>query len=535
MTSRISGRNLGRRSLLLVPSTLALPGGTRFAFGQGTAPAVVTSDAMRPRADQGLMIGDVTGDRAIVWSRSDRPARMIVEWATREDFANARRVRGPHGIEDSDFTARIDLIGLPAGEEIFTRVTWLDLGDLQTSSVPVTGRFRTMPAGRRDINFLWSGDCAGQGWGINPDFGGMKIFETMRRLNPDFFIHNGDTIYADGPIQREVRLPDGTMWRNIVTEEKSKVAETLAEFRGNYKYNLLDEHVRRFNAEVPQIWQWDDHEVTNNWSGSKDLSADNRYTEKRVPLLIGRATKAFLEYAPLRRHGDVEAERVYRHIPYGASLDVFVIDMRAYRGPNSHNRQERAGTDTDFLGAEQIRWLKEGLLRSRATWKVIAADMPIGLLVGDGKDAEGRDMFEAVANGNGPALGREIEIAGLLSAVKHNGVKNVIWLTADTHYTGAHYFDPAKAQFTDFAPFWEFMSGPLNAGTFGPNAPDDTFGMQVVFQKAPPDGQVNVAPTAGLQFFGQVQIDGRSEEMTVTLRDLAGTALWSRSFAPERA
>jgi alkaline phosphatase D len=43
---------------------------------------------------------------------------------------------------------------------------------------------------------------------------------------------------------------------------------------------------------VPQIWQWDDHEVTNNWSGSKDLSADARYTEKRVPLLIARATRA---------------------------------------------------------------------------------------------------------------------------------------------------------------------------------------------------------------------------------------------------
>ena len=51
-------------------------------------------------------------------------------------------------------------------------------------------------------------------------------------------------------------------WTNIVIPEVAKVAETLAEFRGRYKYNLLDEHVRRFNAEVPQIWQWDDHEDT---------------------------------------------------------------------------------------------------------------------------------------------------------------------------------------------------------------------------------------------------------------------------------
>ena len=63
----------------------------------------------------------------------------------------------------------------------------------------------------------------------------------------------------------EIRLPDGTMWKNLVTPEKSKVAETLDEFRGNYTYNLLDEHVRRFNAEIPQFVLWDDHEVKNNW------------------------------------------------------------------------------------------------------------------------------------------------------------------------------------------------------------------------------------------------------------------------------
>ena len=48
-------------------------------------------------------------------------------------------------------------------------------------------------------------------------------------------------------------MPDGDVWKNVVTEEKSKVAETLAEFRGNYNYNLLDPNVRAFNAEVPMF------------------------------------------------------------------------------------------------------------------------------------------------------------------------------------------------------------------------------------------------------------------------------------------
>jgi len=58
---------------------------------------------------------------------------------------------------------------------------------------------------------------------------------------------------------------NGQIWINLVTTEVSKVAETQAEFRGRYKYNLLDENLRSFNAEVPQIWQWDDHEVANNY------------------------------------------------------------------------------------------------------------------------------------------------------------------------------------------------------------------------------------------------------------------------------
>jgi alkaline phosphatase D len=93
----------------------------------------------------------------------------------------------------------------------------------------------------------------------------MRLYEQMRRLQPDFFLHSGDYIYADNPIQAEVKLDDGTLWQNMTLPEKAKVAETLAEFRGNYVYNLLDEHVRRCNAEIPQLVQWNDHETTNNW------------------------------------------------------------------------------------------------------------------------------------------------------------------------------------------------------------------------------------------------------------------------------
>lgn len=516
----------------------ALAGGVVVApasrvWGQGTAPAVVTRDGMRPQMPHGIQSGDPKADGAVIWTRSDRPARLWLDWSTTASFANATRVRGPHMLEDSDFTGRVDLSGLPAGQEIFYRVVLQDLHNERVLSEAMPGHFRLPPAAMagpasRDVRFVWSGDTAGQGWGINEAWGGMKIYEQMRKTNPDFFLHSGDTIYADGPISAEVKLADGSVWNNLVTEEVSKVAETLNEYRGRYRYNLMDANVRRMAADVPQIWQWDDHEVVNNYSDSKDLSDDSRYTEKNVPLLVARATKAFHEYAPMRRTADVESERIYRHLPQGPLLDLFVVDMRSYRGPNTDNLQTAESKTTTFMGRPQLAWLLDGLKRSKSVWKVIAADMPIGLHVPDGK------KWEAIANGeDGGPKGRELEIAGLLRSIKQAGIQNVVWLTADVHYTAAHFYDPTKAQFSDFAPFWEFVSGPLNAGGFGPNAVDATFGLQVMYQKAP--DAPNAPPSSGMQFFGQVDIDAKTRAMTVTLKDIAGASLYSKTLAPQRA
>jgi alkaline phosphatase D len=526
---------LPRRQFIVRSAALgALLGGaglTRGGFAQ--APAIITSERMRPGIAQGVMSGDVLSDRAIIWSRTDRPARMWVEYATNEGFRDSRKVRGPMALDVTDYTARLDLTGLPAGQDIFYRVRFEDASTGRALSEPVAGRFRTAPVKRKDITFLWSGDTAGQGFGINTEWGGMKCYETMRRDNPDFFIHCGDTIYADGIIPAEIKLDDGTLWKNIITPEKSKVAETLNDFRGNHRYNLIDDNVRRFNAEVPQIWQWDDHEVTNNWSDSKDVSGDARYTEKNVPLMTARASRAFLEYAPMRWHAQDESERVYRAIPYGPLLDLMVVDMRSYRGANSHNTQSQAGEDTAFMGSTQIEWLKRQLKASKAVWKVIAADMPLGLNVPDGKDAQGRDKWEALANGdNGVPSGRELELAGLLSWIKKSRIRNVVWLTADVHYTAAHYYDPNKAKFGDFDGFWEFVSGPLNAGSFGPNGKDDTFGITVMYEKGP--AKQNTPPTANLQFYGAVGIDAKTAAMTVALKDLNGVTLYTKVLEPKR-
>jgi len=84
-------------------------------------------------------------------------------------------------------------------------------------------------------------------------------------------------------------------------------------------------------------------------------------------------------------------------------------------------------------------------------------------------------------------------------------VRNVVWLTADVHYCAAYHDDPARAAFTDFDPFWEFVAGPIAVGTFGPDDLDATFGPEVVFSRhaATP----NESPRRGHQCFGHVAVD----------------------------
>jgi alkaline phosphatase D len=496
----------------------------------GFAPAVIASVQDRPKMTEGVQSGDILGDRAVVWSRSDRPSRMVVEWDTRSMFTNPRRVVSALANQRTDFTARVELAELPPDQAIFYRVQFED-AQSGVSSEPWFGHLRSTPQQRRNLRFVWSGDTVGQGFGINPDIGGMRIYEAMRLRLPDFFIHSGDTIYADGPVPAQLTTEGGRIWRNITTEAKSKVAETLDEYRGAYRYNLLDENLRRFNAEVPQIWQWDDHEVTNNWSPSKQL--DDRYKVKDIQLLAARGRQAFLEYAPMRLQQADNGGRIYRKIAYGPMLDVFVLDMRSYRDGNDANLAETPDSTTAFLGRTQLEWLKTELKNSSAQWKVIAADMPIGLGVPDGEVSPGVARWEAIANGkDGAAMGRELEVAELLGYLRAQKIRDCVWLTADVHYCAAHHYQPDRAVFQDFDPFWEFVAGPLNAGSFGPNALDKTFGPELVFQKAPP--AQNTSPFAGFQFFGEVNIDAQSAEMTVTLRDLDGVSVFEKKLVPAR-
>ncbi len=328
---------------------------TRARRSRLTANPGLSRAADRPSLAGGIQSGDVSEGSAVVWARADRPARMQVECSTVESFRTILSTASADALPDADFTSKVLLGDLPPGQDIFYRVRFDDIATGLAGETRV-GHFRTAPLAGKSISFLWSGDTAGQGWGIDTARGGMRLYRTMLENRPDFFIHSGDHIYADCTIPSEQQLPNGEVWRNIVTEEKSEVAHSLAQFRGNYKYNHLDENFRAFHAEVLMFAQWDDHEVTNDWSptGSYDESG---YEDDSTPRLVARAWRAFFDFMPIR-NTLAQQGRVYRRIGYGPLLDVFMIDMRSYRDGSWNKGDDHAGW---IFGREQLAWLKREL------------------------------------------------------------------------------------------------------------------------------------------------------------------------------
>ncbi|MEJ2890431.1 alkaline phosphatase D family protein [Actinomycetospora aeridis] len=504
-----------RRVLSLATAAGGVAALSACSSGAPGSAALVRSD--RPVLTHGVQSGEVTADSGLVWTRADRPARMVVEVASDPSFRDARTITGPDLVPSADGTGRVRIPAAP-GPVTFYRVR---ADDGRASSEPVVGSFRPAPTDGREVRFVWTGDVVGQGWGIDTARGGMRLFDAMRAREPGFLLHSGDTVYADGPLEETIVLPDVSTWRNVVTPAKAAVAQDLDGFRGQWAYNLLDVPYRTFAAAVPTIASWDDHEVTNNWYPGEVLTDPEYDRERRVDVLAGHAAQAFAEWMPLEPGRSADpAGRVYRRVPYGPQLDVFVLDMRSHRGPNP---AAAAPGPSPILGAEQVRWLLDGLAASRATWKVIAADMPLGIVVRDGGTG-----IEAVANGApGAPGGREGEIAGLLAGMRERGVRNTVWLTADVHYTAANLYTPEQAGIAA-DPFWEFVSGPAHAGAFPASPLDPTLAPQQVFVRAP--DRADVSPAEGFQHFGEVTISGG--RLRVDLRDADGVGLWSTTLDP---
>src|SRR5262245_59999334 len=173
MTIRI-GSAATRRQFLA--TTVAA---TTFNLIGGVARPFISRAGDRPVITHGIQSGDVSTDSGIVWARTDRPSRMLVEIATTESFKDIRNGAFVSALTETDFTAKLLVEDLPAGQDIFYRVRFQDPASPTLSGEAQVGRCRTAPGDRRSISFVWSGDTAGQGWGIDESRGGMRTYATM--------------------------------------------------------------------------------------------------------------------------------------------------------------------------------------------------------------------------------------------------------------------------------------------------------------------------------------------------------------------
>src|SRR5438874_6500767 len=104
--------------------TAVLVGGAASLFGQK---ALAAPESGRPSMPCGVASGDVSADGAVVWSKTDRPARMVVEYSTTDSFRDSRKIVGPAALDVSDYTARVILSDLPPDQTIAYRVSFHDL------------------------------------------------------------------------------------------------------------------------------------------------------------------------------------------------------------------------------------------------------------------------------------------------------------------------------------------------------------------------------------------------------------------------
>jgi hypothetical protein len=131
--------------------------------------------ADRPVVTHGVQSGDVGTDGGVVWARADRPSQMLVEVATTESFNNARVLPPIAALPESDFTAKMLLENLPAGQ-IFS-----------TASNSATCRIQIFPASLRPAAFAprppTDATSASSGAAMSPDRAGASI-PTMAAWSP---------------------------------------------------------------------------------------------------------------------------------------------------------------------------------------------------------------------------------------------------------------------------------------------------------------------------------------------------------------
>ncbi len=389
----------------------------------------------QPQSITAIASGDVTQTTAVLLAQSNFVGNIEIAYSTDPNFE----------ADENEVEARVTVAGLPVKVPIrnlqpnttyYYRVT-------DAAGAIEMGRFTTAAA---------LGTFAGLSFGATGDWRGELApypgIANATDFNLNFFIELGDTIYADFP-SNAVRNPDGSRKVQATTLDdfRAKHAEVYGDRFGVNTWKDL----RAATAILATI---DDHEVTNDFEGGKDLSRATAaeqafYGASRGFIndspLYETGMQVFQEYNPLRDEfygntGDPRTtgeRKLYRYSTYGSDAATFILDARSFRDeglPAVTNLANplQVGTfltqsfdpSRTLLGRVQLEDLKQDLLNAESngvTWKFIVVPEPIqnlGVLAAS-------DRFEGYA----------AERTEILKFIDENRIQNVVFIAADIHGT----------------------------------------------------------------------------------------------------
>ena len=271
----------------------------------------------------GISAGDVTSTSAVIWARTDRNAHMhVLLHSDTPPALHTTAVRAAH-----DYAGKILLTHLRPNTTYRYTVWFTDTPHPHNERPPgVHGTFRTapLPSAPQAVTFAWGGDLAGQ----NVCRDATEGFATLRAVNAlalDFFIGLGDIIYADNACTAT------SLYGNAQVPGDFGPAVTLEDFWAHWKYTRADAGFQRLTARTAYYAVWDDHEVINDFGPLTDHSQTPPYTGEP---LLPNGLAAFLDYNPIPQPA-LTPKRLYRNIPWGRHLELFLLDTRQYRDANA--------------------------------------------------------------------------------------------------------------------------------------------------------------------------------------------------------
>lgn len=381
----------------------------------------------------GVASGAPLPDSVILWTRllpdplnaaSMPPIAQQVRWEVANDEAFTRIAASGTAVASPELahSVHVDVRGLQPARWYWYRFM---LGD----AVSPVGRTRTAPAAGSMPSSLRLAVASCQHW----EFGHYAAHRHIARAEPELVAFLGDYIYEWGPYS--LQHPATALRRNE--------SFTLAEYRARYAQYKSDANLQAAHRAAPWLITWDDHEVANDYSPTRDELLSPDFVKRRAA-----AYQAFFEHQPLR------AQRIYQRYDWGQLARFHVLDTRQYRSIHACQPTGRGGSSSVYrrscpeladprrtmLGSEQEQWLAQGLKESKAHWNIIAQQTLMAQMsqVPLASENDGRFWTDGW---DGYAAAR----ARLLDAAR--GARNPLVLSGDVHsfFAADLRRDPARA------------------------------------------------------------------------------------------